>query len=111
MGHATASRTACTEEYRVRYAGKTFTLLMTMATVFGHESKPRGVVVVGADVTRHNALEKKLFSSRERLHLAYRATRDGFWDWDEDTGESYLSSKLVQLLRFDQGDFPLSDTK
>ena len=98
-----------TGEYQIRYDGDTKTMLMTMATVYDHEMQPRGVVTVAADVTKHKRLEEELFASRERLDLAYRATRDGFWDWDAKVGKTYFSSKLLQLLKFDNGHFPIED--
>ena len=57
-----------------------------------------GVMGFNHDITEPTELVNALAQSEQRYALAARATRDGIWDLDLQTGEAVLSSRCCQLL-------------
>ncbi|SCZ59946.1 PAS domain S-box protein [Thiohalomonas denitrificans] len=58
------------------------------------------VVVVYDDVTEQIEAMRALRSSEERLRLALEGSRDGFWDIDFETGQSYFSERFTELFGY-----------
>jgi PAS domain S-box-containing protein len=46
---------------------------------------------------------EQLRLSEERYKMAARGANDGLWDWDLATGKAYLSPRLHELLRLEDG--------
>ena len=58
-------------------------------------------------LTRRNA-EKRLRENEERLSLAFRATRDGVWDWNFTGGKGYANSNYFAMLGMQSSEIPLN---
>ena len=52
--------------------------------------------------------EKSLSIARERLQLAMDAGENGFWDWNMDTGEVYLSPRHITMLGYEPGEIEIT---
>lgn len=50
--------------------------------------------------------ETALALSEERYALALRGTTDGLWDWNIETGETYLSPRWKAMLGFSENELP-----
>ncbi|HEY1242933.1 MAG TPA: PAS domain S-box protein [Bryobacteraceae bacterium] len=80
--------------------GRTVNMMLSAAPLFTAEGKVRGVVATGADVTSLRKTEQALRSSEERLELALRASEEGVWDWNLETGALWYSSRLEEMLGY-----------
>jgi len=60
------------------------------------------------DITLEKAMQRKLKASEERLHLAMDAAEHGFWDWDLDNNEAYMSPRYFTMLGYTPGELPMS---
>ena len=59
-------------------------------------------------VRERTRAEESLRTSEERLRLVIKGTNDGIWDWNILTEEQYISSRLKELLGYDQEEIPSS---
>ena len=64
-----------------------------------------GLLATFTDITEQRRLENQLRQSEERLTLAMEASRDGLWDWNLETGESYCSPAYFRMLGYDDAPF------
>ncbi len=63
------------------------------------------------DISERKRRENALGESQKRFELAVRATNDGIWDWNIQTGEQYWSDHHFELFGLDPGAFvPTYDT-
>jgi PAS domain S-box-containing protein len=60
----------------------------------------QGVVMAHMDMTQRKLAELALHDSELRLSLALEASGDGLWDWDLQTGETYLSPGYFSLSKY-----------
>lgn len=60
----------------------------------------------GRDITARKLAEEELRLSQERLQLALEGSGHGFWDWNLQTGEIYLSSRWIEMLGYDLDELP-----
>ncbi|WP_303900895.1 PAS domain S-box protein [Thiohalomonas denitrificans] len=58
------------------------------------------VVVVYDDVTEQIEAMRALRTSEERLRLALEGSRDGFWDIDFESGQTYFSDRFTELFGY-----------
>ncbi|MCO5169585.1 MAG: PAS domain S-box protein [Planctomycetes bacterium] len=63
-----------------------------------------GLVVVIDDVTARRRAEAAQRQQQERLALVLEGSRDGFWDWDVVTGETFFSGTWLSMLGYAPGE-------
>lgn len=61
---------------------------------------PSGLQIFFRDVTARRAADDALTKGEARLRLALEAAGDGAWDWNIETGQASMSSKIVQGLGY-----------
>ncbi|RNC82133.1 MAG: PAS domain S-box protein [Phycisphaera sp.] len=57
-----------------------------------------------ASEIERGVIEQSLHATQDRLMLAIRAARQGFWDWDLDTDTIYFSDEIYELLGYSSYD-------
>ena len=65
-----------------------------------------GVIGVAKDVTELQRALDALKLNSTRLDLAMRATQDGLWDWNIQTGELFMSPRWLEMLGYSEGELP-----
>lgn len=55
---------------------------------------------VGRDIHARREAEEQLYISEERLRLVAKVTRDGIWDWNLRTNETYLTPRCYELTGY-----------
>ena len=73
--------------------------------LIGGRLRPDGALVTFVDLTEDRRLQAELRRSEERLTLAMEASRDGLWDWNLVTGETYCSPTYFTMLGYAPADF------
>ena len=84
-------------EYRVVHGGGEVRWVRSQGKVFHDKG---GALVTGAltDITERKRAEEALRSSERRYALAMEAAADGHMDWDFETGEFYLSPRMLRIV-------------
>ena len=62
----------------------------------------QGFLILMTDITEQKKYETALELSEQRYNLAVRASNDGIWDHNLDTGEIYYSPRFKQLLGYSE---------
>ncbi|WP_158413194.1 PAS domain S-box protein [Baaleninema simplex] len=55
---------------------------------------------IGRDVTEQKRAQAEIARAKERFELVVRASNDGFWDWNLETGEIYYSPRWKEMLGY-----------
>ncbi|MCX7172890.1 MAG: PAS domain S-box protein [Proteobacteria bacterium] len=63
-----------------------------------------GSIWIYADISERRKAELALEESRERFDLAVRGSSDGIWDWNIETGETYVSDRWCEMLGYLPGE-------
>lgn len=84
--------------------GRTVSVMLSAAPLFDPEGNVRGVVATAADVTNLRKAEQALRDSEERLTLALRASEEGVWDWNLETGTLWYSERCTEMLGYRESD-------
>ena len=91
-------------EYRILHPSGEMRWLRTRGKVMrdaeGHARRRTGVV---ADITEAKLAEDALRRSEQRYALAMEAAGDGHTDWNLETGEFYISPRLLGILGYAPG--------
>jgi diguanylate cyclase (GGDEF)-like protein/PAS domain S-box-containing protein len=58
------------------------------------------------DLTADLQAKQKLNESKEYMELVLQASYDGFWDWNVQTGEIYLSSRWKEMIGYGENELP-----
>ncbi|HBG14257.1 MAG TPA: hypothetical protein DDW96_02870 [Synergistaceae bacterium] len=53
------------------------------------------------DITERKKAQEKLAKSEESLRLIYKSSRDGFWDWDVETGAAFFWPQWARMLGYE----------
>lgn len=69
------------------------------------------LLVWSHDITQRKQTEDALLKSEDRYARAVQGTSDGLWDWNIQTGETYLSPRWKELLGFADAELPNSREK
>jgi len=60
------------------------------------------------DITQRKETEAALKESEERLELSYKATKDGLWDWNIQTGKCFFNPRFYTMLGYEPYEMPHS---
>lgn len=80
-----------------------------MTEPYGYVAKPFSLWELRSTIETalyKHAADKRVRQSEERLRLVMEATRDGVWDWDIRTGDTYYSPAYFAMLGYDAEAFP-----
>lgn len=69
-------------------------------TTTWEQGRPVKSTSVLQDITERKASEAAIREAEERWKLALESTGDGVWDWYIQTGEEFLSPRLLQMLGY-----------
>ena len=59
-----------------------------------------GVIIFTEDITERKKMEEDLRESEERLKFALEGSREGFWDWNLETGEVHRNERWAEMLGY-----------
>lgn len=97
-------KSGATVVHRINTAsGKT--LLVRNAPIKNALGEVERVVQVGVDVTELVETKTKLSDSEARWRFALEGAGDGVWDWDAQSGRTYFSPRLEEMLGYAPGEF------
>ncbi len=73
-------------------------LNLSMRILNGPDGQPREIAGVIVDVSRAKTAERGMEERDEQVQRAVSASRSAIWDWDLQTGDFYISSRLAEML-------------
>jgi diguanylate cyclase (GGDEF)-like protein/PAS domain S-box-containing protein len=99
-------------EYRLRHKNGSWVWILARGKVTERDAQGAPVRIVGThmDVTERKATEEALRRSEERLALVMRASNDGAWDWNMQTGETHYSPRWWEMLGYAVDELPADAT-
>jgi diguanylate cyclase (GGDEF)-like protein/PAS domain S-box-containing protein len=83
---------------RMHRDGHAIDVSMSIAPIYGAESKVIGTMVTISDITRRKQAEQALRESEAHLRLAMEAAQMGMWYWEADTDRFTYSEGLNTLF-------------
>lgn len=98
-------------EYRIRNKSNQYQWILTQASP-SLDAKGQLVQISGIniDVTEKKKSEEVITKSEERYRLVMNGVRDGIWDWDLVTGESYLSPRWKEIFGYKDHELPNTES-
>lgn len=85
-------------------SGSNSVLINGCATrIFDNREVTAGIMLVFrpvSDPVSDKRSEDALRANEERMNFAFRATRDGIWDWNMETNEVFYSSRYKSMLGY-----------
>lgn len=90
-------------EYRMKHKNGEYHWFYSQDTVFcrTEEGKPKQILGSATDITQRKQIEEALRLSEERWQLAVAGNHDGIYDWNINTGYAFLSTRLTQMLGYE----------
>ncbi|NER95704.1 MAG: PAS domain S-box protein [Symploca sp. SIO1B1] len=83
-----------------RKDGTPFWQELTISPVYDAQGNLTNFIGVQQDITNRMAKEEALQKSEERWKWVLRSTGDGIFDWNIQTGETFISTELKQMQGF-----------
>jgi len=74
------------------------------ATSWKIDGQAKGLIGLYIDITERIKLQKNLQESEQRLSFALKATNDGIWDSNLESGNLYLSDRYYEILGYHPGE-------
>lgn len=100
-------------EMNKRYIRKNGSIIPVMLYVhiIRHDNKPHYFISCVADLTESQKQEQELFRIQERLKVALDGSEQGFWEWDIETNNFFMSPIFCKLIGKEESEtiMPLSD--
>jgi PAS domain S-box-containing protein len=90
----------------VARGGSEYHITQTTTPLRDEKGSTHGVVMVFRDVSESYRMRQSLRLSEERFKLAMEAGRDGLWDWNVVTGETYYSPAYAAILGYEGREVP-----
>jgi PAS domain S-box-containing protein len=90
----------------VRKDGSIFYKQLVMTTAQDEQNNFIGHYCFMKDITERQQAEESLREKEEQLQLALEGSGDGFWDWNIQTGEVYLSPRYLEMLGYEADELP-----
>jgi two-component system NtrC family sensor kinase len=88
-------------EHPVKVAGEVRWMQWINRAIYDQQGNFLEYQSVGRDITERNQAEEALRKSEERWQLALAGNNDGIWDWNTNTGEIFLSTRLTEMLGYE----------
>jgi PAS domain S-box-containing protein len=106
VGRVHAGETVTCETVGVARDGRRLDVLLTSAPIRDADGRIVGRTTTLVDISTRLREQAERRLTEERLALALDSAEDGYWDWDVETGASYLSPRWYRLLGYEPGDLP-----
>lgn len=101
------NKTAYSAEYRVIHPdGRCRWIAGRGQGSYADDGRAIGMTGVTLDVTEAKRIQEQLAVSDKRFRLAMDVTKDGVWDWNLRTGETYYSPGYFRMLGYEPGSLP-----
>jgi PAS domain S-box-containing protein len=73
--------------------------------IYNKRIKKYGIIETIVDITDKKLAVERIRLSEERYALATKATKDGIWDWNLKKNDFFASSRLMEILGYDENEF------
>ncbi len=93
------------EEEHQSQSGERLVVKVVKTPVYNAAGEIAGMQGIFWDITEQKKAQEELAASRERFAIAVRGTTDGIWDWDLRTKDIYFSSRFLELLGYQYGEW------
>lgn len=84
------------------FQGEERTFFTVKFPLFDPDGKPFALCGISTDITQRKRTEQALRESEARFSRAVRGSNDGIWDWNIVTDQLYCSTRLLELIGYDE---------
>ena len=88
------------ERRYLRRDGSVVWVYVTVSSVLDADGAPQYLLAQIEDISDRHRLRSERKAMEERLELVLDATRDGIWDWNVATGETFLGPQWFGILGY-----------
>ena len=90
------------EEFQTKANGETMILLTSKAPLLNVANETIGVIDTYSDITSRKCLQLENEESHKKLEFTLAANRDGIWEWNILTGQSYNSPRWKEIVGYEK---------
>lgn len=83
-----------------RADGSTFPTIVSTFMIYDEQNQPNAVAAFVRDITERKQMEEDIRQREERLRFILEGSRDGAWDTNLATGETYYSPRYAEMLGY-----------